>query len=167
MLTHCLSFLSCKTQKTRFFWFFDFFLFFQFFVSPIFVHILARLRNESSLSMFIHIVFGLGLASVADSMQFCGLNTIVSNWTKVAHQIGSNPGRGVTNLMNAMAQRIQGLNMPNLIQQINQDLDNGMQYAAGVKIGTIIATILTPNVPDTNYLRFLETLSRLVFLIKH
>lgn len=112
-------------------------------------------------------VYGLGIASVADTMQFCGLNTIVSNWTKVAHQISANPGRGVTNLMNSMATRIQALNLPNLIQQINNDLAQGNEYAAGVKIGTIMATILTPNVPDLTFFRFLELMTQFVFLMNH
>lgn len=112
-------------------------------------------------------VFGMGIASSADTMEFCGLNTIVSNWTKVANQIAANPGRGVTNLMNSLATRIQALNLPNLVQQINNDLARGDEYSAGVKIGSIIATILTPNVPNTNFLVFLETLGQLVFLVKH
>lgn len=111
-------------------------------------------------------LYGNGFISVADSLEFCGLNTIVSNWTAVANQIRQDPGRGVANLMNAMADRIQRLHLSTLIREINDDLNNGLQYAAGVKIGTIIATMLTPNVPPMNFLTFLRTLTQLMFLMR-
>ena len=109
----------------------------------------------------------MGIVSVADSLQYCGLNVIVSNWTKVANQIASNPGRGVPNFMNALSGRISNLHLPDLVQEIRNDLNNGQKYQAGVKIGTIVGTVLTPNVPDLTWFTFLRTLTVLTGLVKH
>lgn len=98
-------------------------------------------------------MYGHGLSAVADSLDYCGLNNIVSNITKVVDQIKANPGQGTTNLVLTLIYRLNIIGMPDLIQQIKADLQAGQDYTAGVLIGVIVGTVLAPNVPDLAQIR--------------
>lgn len=92
--------------------------------------------------------FGNGFIHVADAMEFCGLNTVSSNWTRVFQQIRHHPSEGLQLLVTSASKRLQAINVPYLVILIDQDLKRGLQYEAAYKIGIIIGTILTPNTPN-------------------